>query len=51
MIKVFNLNKRSNFLKHFIYNYCCCKDEMKKIVCEGGKATVLWGISDNLPQV
>jgi len=26
---------------------CWYKDAMKKIVYKGGKATVLWGVSDN----
>ena len=26
---------------------CRYKDAMKKIECRGGKATVLWGVSDN----
>jgi hypothetical protein len=28
---------------------CWYKDAMKKNECRGGKATVLWGVSDNPP--
>jgi len=30
---------------------CWYKDAMKKIECRGGKTTVLWGVSDNTPNL
>jgi len=44
MIKVFDLNKRSNFLKHFINNYCCRKDAMKKIFARVEKRLFYGGV-------
>jgi len=35
----------------FVNNYLLNKGEMKKIDCKGGKATVLWGISDKTAKV